>query len=330
MAEVALRVLPDESQLLRSKEDAGTTDFERLKRTQGQLVRSPAVLFAALQSDSVASLLTLRDQVDSLVWLQQHITVTFPDDAEIMYVAVRGCPDGTTAEALTNAVVKVYLDEVVDTERQEKLLRVTNLERARVETEAALRKKQSELRQLSDALGIAESGSLNQRLALKEYWHLWKHLSQVELELKVLQWKRRAAESRAQPVAKSGTQKDNTSVPELDDSIATHELMRKELSERTRTLRKEAEKFGRPPIDVDLRRADIKALNDLLNRLNRELQQSNMELSRMKSRVVRLNTATATADDDRRVRLTTTCGLAALLACGAVVVLWNSRRPGER
>ena len=106
--------------------------------------------------------------------------------------------------------------------------------------------------------------------------------------------------------------------------------MRKELSERTDKLRKEAEKFGRSSIDVDLTRAEIKVLNDLLDRLNRELQQSNMELTSMKPRAVQLSAAKSTDDDDRRLRLTTTCGLAALLAVGAVVVLWNSRRPGER
>jgi hypothetical protein len=330
MAEAALRVFPDESRVLPSKEDAGTVDFERLKRTQRQLVRSPSVLAAALQRQPVASLPTLREQVDSLAWLQQHITVTFPDEAEIMYVGFRGCPDRTTAEALTDAVVNVYLLDVVDADRQEKLTRVTNLQRACTEVEMTLRKKRSALRQLLATLGIDESGSLTQtqRFALKEYWHLWKQLSQVELELKVLQRKRGAAESRAEPVAKSGTQKDNTSVPQLDDSIATHELIRKELSERTGKLREEAEKFGRSSIDVDLMRADIKALNDLLDRLNRELQQFNMEIASMKSRVVRLSMAKATDDDERRVRLTTTCGLVALLAGGAVVVLWNSRRPG--
>ncbi|HEV8071997.1 MAG TPA: hypothetical protein VGP76_30055 [Planctomycetaceae bacterium] len=332
MAEAVLRVFPDESRLLRSKEDAGSVDFERVKRTQRQLVRSPAVLTAALQRDSVASLPTLREQVNSLAWLQQHITVTFPDEAEIMYVGVRGCPDRTTAEAITNAVVEVYLLDVVGAERQEKLLRITSLQKAQTETEADLRKKRIDLRQLSDALGIADSEALTQgqRFALEEYSDLWKQLSEVELELKVLQRKRGAAESRAQPVAKSGTQKDSASVAQLDDSIATHELMQKELSERTGKLRKEVEKFGRSSADVEMMRADIKALTDLLDRLNRELRQSNIEASSMKSSVVVLSAAKATEDDDHRLRLTTTCGLAALLACGAVVVLWNSRRRGER
>jgi hypothetical protein len=332
MAEAVLRVSPDESRLLRSKEDVGTADFERWKRTQRQLVRSPVVLTAALQRNSVASLPTLGEQVDSLAWLQQHITVTFPDEAEIMYVGVRGCPDRTTAEAITNTVVEVYLHDVVDAERQKKLLRIASLQKAQTETETDLRKKRSGLRQLAAALGTSDSESLTptQRFALEEYPHLWNQLSQVELELKVLQRKRGAAESRAQPVVKSGTQKDNPSVPELDDSIATHELMRKELSERTSELRKEVEKFGRSSIDVDMMRAEIKALNDLLDRIIRELQQSNMELSSMKPSVVQLSTATATDDDDRHVRLTTLYGLVAFLAGGAVVVLWNSRRLGER
>ena len=167
---------------------------------------------------------------------------------------------------------------------------MSDLQRARDEVEMALRNKRSNLRQLSAELGIDESRSLTQtqRYALKEYWHLWKQLSQVELELKVLQRKRGAAESRAQPVAKSGTQKDNTSVPELDDSIATQELLRKELSERTAKLGQEAEQFGRSSIEVDLLRAEIKTRDDLRDRLNHELLQVNMELPIMKPRVVQL------------------------------------------
>jgi len=327
MAEAPLRVSPDEPRVLPFKEDAGTVDFERLKRTQRQLVCSPAVLTAALQRDSLASGPTFGEQIDPLAWLQQQITVTFPDEAEIMYVGVRGCPDRTTAEAITNALVQVYLQDVVDAERQQKLIRVSNLERARSEVETALRKKRIELR-LSDALGIADSGSLTQtqRFELTEYWHLWKQ-PQVELELKVLQRKRSAAESRAQPIAKSGAEKDSAPVAQLDDSIATHELLQKELSERTGKLRKEVEKFGRSSIDVDIMRADIKALNDLRDRLIRELQQSNMELSSMKPAVVLLSPPKATEDDDHRVRLTTTCGLVAFVVGCAFVVLWNSRRP---
>jgi hypothetical protein len=238
-----------------------------------------------------------------------------------MNVSVR-CEDQRTAETLADAVVEVYLREVVDADRNEKMRRVSTLQNAHTEVLTDLRRKRSELRQLSNALGIADSEVLTptQRLTLEEYSHLWKQLSQVELELKVLQRKRSAAESKAQPAAKSGTEKDSASVAQLDDSIATHELMQKELSERTGKLRNEVEKFGRSSIDADIMRADIKALNDLRDRLNRELLQSNMEVSSMKSSVVRLAPAKATEDNDHRVRLTTICGLVALVVGCAFVV----------
>ena len=106
-------MFPDESRMLRSEHDAGTVRFRKTGKERNNSWFA-ALLFSPrlCRVTRLASLPTLREQVDSLAWLQQQITVIFPDEAEIMYIGVRGCPDRTTAEALTNAVVKVYLDDV--------------------------------------------------------------------------------------------------------------------------------------------------------------------------------------------------------------------------
>jgi hypothetical protein len=71
IAETLLHVSPDEPRVLRSKEDAGTVDFERWKKTQRQLVCSPAVLNSALQKKEVSALPLVTQQVDQLAWLQE-------------------------------------------------------------------------------------------------------------------------------------------------------------------------------------------------------------------------------------------------------------------
>jgi hypothetical protein len=326
-ASAAIRIHPDASGVLRPKEDAHVVDFERFKRTQRQLILNPRLLTSAIQRVSAANLPSLGEPAAALAWLQQQISVTFPDEAEIMYVGVRGCPDRTSAQALTDAIVAVYLEDVTDTDRQDKLTRLTDLEREFAEGQESLRKKRLDAHTTAEVAGVAEVGSLSptQKLALREYWLIWKQLSQVQLELMVLRHKRDAAEAKLQPAAKSATPKDNTSSSQFDDSIAAQELIQRALTQRIESMKMEIKKISRPSVDLELMQMEVKALNEVQERLIHDLVQARSEVARAKPRVVRLSAATATDDDDRRVRFTTICGLAAFLASGAVVVLWNSR-----
>lgn len=185
-ATAVLRVSMGQSTILEpGQTHDGATAFEVYKRTQRQLLRSPAVLTAALQRESVAQLPAVTQQVGALAWLQNIVTVTFPDEAEIMQVSVT-CEDQRTAETLADTIVDVYLQDSVYGEHQEKLNRINTLQKAEMETEANLRKKQSGRRQLVDTLGAGDSEALTlaQKNTLQEYSILWTQLNQVEFDLK--------------------------------------------------------------------------------------------------------------------------------------------------
>ncbi|HEV8000219.1 MAG TPA: hypothetical protein VGP63_10090, partial [Planctomycetaceae bacterium] len=384
----------------------GATAFEVYKRTQRQLLRSPAVLTAALQREAVAKLPAVTQQVGALAWLQNSINVTFPDEAEIMQVSVT-CEDQKTAETLVDTIVDVYLQDIVYGEHQEKLNRINNLQKAQIETESNLRKKRSGLRQLVDTLGTGDSEALTlaQKNTLQEYSILWTQLNQVDFDLKRAQRARqvrdhvgsansgssvpvtdgeveaaamtdatiaiarveldrqqtrideakktmfgaaekeyvaayqagmerarRRIETRKAALRKElALQKESSTLAADQLSAASVEVLQsqqKELAMKVATLRTEADKFGRSSVDAELMRAEIKAHDELRNRIQKELEEANIEVNTLKSRVMKLSSATTLPSDDhkRRTMLSASFGGTGFCAGCALVVLWDLRR----
>jgi capsular exopolysaccharide synthesis family protein len=375
--------------------------FDVYKRTQRQLLRSPTVLTTALQRDTVAHLPLVMQQADPLDWLQGIVNITFPDEAEIMNLSVR-CEEPRTAEALADAIVQVYLDDVVYAEREEKLNRIASLQKAETETEASLRRKRSELRRLADTLGTGDSEALTlaQRNTLQEYSALWSQLNQVEFDLRRARhiqsstdgaagvadlefpisnaeveiaaatdlkivasqaqldhFHAQIAEARRTMFGTAQTEylaryreaitreqkrvddqklvlKKELAFRKMNSALAVGasadvlEAQRKDLSGKVSTLRKEAEKFGRSSIDVELMRAEIKALDDLRDRVQRELHAANIEIASLKSRVAKLSAATTPQNEDRNRRLKMGAGAGGFgfFAGCALIVFWDLRR----
>jgi polysaccharide biosynthesis transport protein len=409
VATAVLRVSADEPNVLRlnPNRDASST-FDIYKRTQRQLLRSPAVLTSALQRETIAHLPLVARQADPLAWLQQIVSVTFPDDAEIMLVSAR-CEDRQTAEAVANTVGRVYLDDVVYAEHQGTMTRLADLQRAYTEIETNLRKKRSDLHQLADTLGAGDTEALTlaQKNTLQEYSVLWAQLNQVEFDLKRAQRTRQFREgadsggkNAAYPVSDAELEIGASADPAisslereliglqgrldetrgimqagigyttryLDGYRNEMERVRKRMTDRKKTLRqelsvrkraiaeanaqsietmvvvldsqqqdlaarvaalrKEAEKFGRSSIDVELMRAEIKAMDDLRDRIQRELHETSVEVTAAKSRVMLLSAATTPQDDDRghRAGFSAAFGGLTLVGSALLVVVWDLRR----
>jgi polysaccharide biosynthesis transport protein len=406
-ATAVLRVSMGQSTILEAGQTHdGATAFEVYKRTQRQLLRSPAVLMPALQREAVAKLPAVTQQVSPLAWLQNIVNVTFPDEAEIMQVSV-SCEDQRTAETLADTIVDVYLQDSVYGEHQEKLNRINTLQKAETETEANLRKKRSGLRQLVDTLGTGDSEALTlaQKNTLQEYSILWTQLNQVDFDLKRalrarqvrehsgpanpgstvpvteseveaatmtdaiiaiakvemdrqqsrideakktmfgdaekeyiaayqagIERARRKIENRKASLRKElALQKESTALAADQLSAASVEVLQsqqKELATKVAALRTEADKFGRSSVDAELMRAEIKALDELRSRIQKELEEANIEINTLRSRVVKLSSATTLPGDDhkRRTMLSASLGGSGFCVGCALVVLWDLRR----
>jgi polysaccharide biosynthesis transport protein len=406
-ATAILRISAGQSNLLEvGPNHDGINTFDVYKRTQRQLLRSPSVLQAVLQHKAVSDLPLVTRQLDPLTWLQSIVAVTYPDDAEIMNVSVR-CEDQKTAEALADTIVEVYLRDVVLVERQQKVSRITNLEKAQIETEGSLRSKREEMRRTADIQGSGDSETLTlaQRNTLQEYSTLWTHLNQVEMDLNrarraqkmrerlnpagpdpqfsvsdaeveaaaaldpsiaagkahldrlqsridenrklfygaketefvaetqtLIEKTRKSIEDRKKALRKELAFRKQGLAEGTDQSLATSvdvlELQRKELAKKVDDLDEKARHFGRSSIDVELKRADIKSLDELHSRIQRELHEANVEIASLNPRVVRLSSATTEHNDDRQRRLSLSAGSggAGFLVGCALVVLFDLRR----
>ncbi len=95
--------------------DTDTKKFEIYKNTQAQMLRSRHVLRAVLRNPAVAKLPSVerhRAAGDLISWIESYLHVGFPGDAEIMRVGFYG-DTRKEADALLNAIVDVYMNEVV-------------------------------------------------------------------------------------------------------------------------------------------------------------------------------------------------------------------------
>lgn len=401
-ATAVLRVSAGQSNILDLGSNREASSFEIYKRTQRQLLRSPSVLQAVLEQKSVAGLPLIAQQLDPLTWLQNIVTVTFPDDAEIMNISVR-CEDQKTAEALADTIVVVYLRDVVQVEQTQKQNRARRLEKAEQETGSSLRSKRNLLQVTAKELGAGDSDTLtmSQKNKLQEYSALWTELNKVETELRRAQRYRKSPGGAAQaepdpsiavsdadlesaaamdPVIGAGKARlerlhnriDQTrkllygaeetktiadtqeqieraqkriedrkvelrklmafnkqrALLATDQTVESLEAQQKELRTKVDALRKEADSFGQSSVEVELRRAEIKSLDELHGRIQRELYEANIEMDSLNSRVVKLSDATTPHNDDRnrRISISASSGGAGFLAGCALVVLWDLRR----
>ncbi|HEV3300880.1 MAG TPA: P-loop NTPase [Planctomycetaceae bacterium] len=106
------------------------------------------------------------------------------------------------------------------------------------------------------------------------------------------------------------------------------DAQKKELTGKVEALRKEAEKFGRSSVDVELMRAEIKALESLCDRIQRELREANIEMASLKARIAKISGPNTPMNDDwnRRVMLSASSGVFGTVIGCALVLFWDLRR----
>ena len=352
--------------------------FDIFKRTQRQYIRSPRILTSVLQREEVVAKLK-GGPADPLSWLQQIVTVAYPDDAEIMQVSVR-TEDRDLSETIANTIVNVYLEDVNDSERQQKMRHESDLQTAFLDGEKNLRAKRLAIHDYADTLHTGDSGGLTpqQKNDMQEYMSAWTQLNQINFEiiksnsvlkmsgtggsandsasaassaeeelrstsdpvivslssqLEHLQMgldearrlyadnavefkkvnadqqqkidqlrekiaKRKAAVQKEIVARLQFTQQTNAKL--LNSSIAALTEQKKHLSERLDTLKKEVDKIGRPSVDVELMQAEVKAMEEIQNYIQRELHEAKVEVANSKPRTTLLSPAVTPQADAGR------------------------------
>jgi polysaccharide biosynthesis transport protein len=187
------------------------------KNTQQQLVAGRFVLLAALRKPEVAKLASVQQaqkEGDIVGWLMKFLSVSFPGKAEIMQVDVSR-PEAKEAATLVQAIVDAYLTDVVDAERNQKRVRLSELDRAYIEKETDVRAKREDLKKLAETLGTSDTETLNvkQKLALDLLNMYRQGLEKARFEVRTLQ-----SQLASQQAMLKGV--DTADVPDVDLQMA--------------------------------------------------------------------------------------------------------------
>lgn len=124
------------------RESAGAVDeFAVFKRTQVQLLLSNVVIQGTLRDATINRLSTIKEHSDDPIsWLKDQLIVDYPDDAEIMRVAMKGGRKDDLLK-IVNKVVSVYMEEIVAREKELRLAHESKLAQSYASMQADLQKQ---------------------------------------------------------------------------------------------------------------------------------------------------------------------------------------------
>ena len=98
---------------------ADSYDFLTMRNTTLELMRSKALLSRAVRKQEIAELPLMQKQADPVQWLQDNLQLRYPNDAELLEIALQG-GDLEQLKQVVNAIVDVYFQEVVEKARTER------------------------------------------------------------------------------------------------------------------------------------------------------------------------------------------------------------------
>jgi hypothetical protein len=145
-------------------------EFAIFKRTQAQMIRSGIVLNGVLRDAAIHKLSLIKDHSDDpIAYLNDHLVIDFPDDAEIMRIRMTG-ENRHQVVTIVNKIVEVYLKEVVQRERDVRLEHEAKLQRTYQNMTADLQKQQDSLHALEALHNTpgSESAKLKHGMAIEE------------------------------------------------------------------------------------------------------------------------------------------------------------------
>lgn len=159
-------------------------DFTVYRQTQRALIGSLFVLNAALNRPGIRDLEVLREQDDPLNWIKDHVKVDFPDNSELLRIAITGRIP-REVQLIVNAIKDAYLEEVVYVERDKRYKRIGELERIHKDKDNQIQRQRGAYQQLARNLGTTKSQVLTvkQEYALQHFAALKAKEQQIHFDL---------------------------------------------------------------------------------------------------------------------------------------------------
>jgi succinoglycan biosynthesis transport protein ExoP len=161
-----LRVKERPGYVLSMSSDGGDA-FTIFKRTQVQYMLSGMVLNRTVADPNIARLETIKEHSeDPVSWLKSQLILAYPDDAEVLRVAIK---DTRPAELIkiVNAIVEKYMTEVVQAAATARMDQEAKLEKRYSEYVEEYTRKAKALNDLenTDKAGTSETAKMEKEMA---------------------------------------------------------------------------------------------------------------------------------------------------------------------
>ncbi len=155
------------------------------QQSQMALIRSQLVLAAALRSPNISKLDLIRQQDEPLDWLSKELVVDYPNGYEIVriYLTTTQEQDGIK---IVDSVKAAYLDEIVNTSTNARKERLDRLQSLQARAQENLKRKQSVVRKLAEAVGSTkpENVAIQQQLIQEQHASAQREFIKIQSELR--------------------------------------------------------------------------------------------------------------------------------------------------
>jgi polysaccharide biosynthesis transport protein len=190
--------------------DSVTDEFSVFKRTQVDLIKSNVVMLGTFREKEINQLSMVREHSDDPVaWLSYELMIDYPNDAEILRVAMRGTKP-TEVTKIVNKVVATYLKEIVQHEKEMRNNERTALERTQNAKNRELQAEMEALHKQEQLLGVStsESVQIQKKLlaeqladALSSRSHIVSDLNRTKLQITLTEARKDTPEDVKSPDA---------------------------------------------------------------------------------------------------------------------------------
>lgn len=185
-ARAILYISPVEPKIYFSTTD-NQMNFDLFRTDQVARIRSQLVLNAALRQPEVAKLSLVQEQLDPAQWLEKEVRADFTLGSNRMSISMGG-DDAQAITIIINAIIKTYLDEVVNKEHNRKLLRLEELKNLLSTYVEKIQAKRQTLKDLALAAGAGNNKNLmlKQELALTALQVAKRELAELQSKVRSL------------------------------------------------------------------------------------------------------------------------------------------------
>ncbi|MFI5455697.1 MAG: hypothetical protein ACHRXM_09625 [Isosphaerales bacterium] len=254
----------------------GLDDYKRFFETQCIVIRSNLVLNAALRPPEVSKLPSIRQRTDPIAWLQQNLEAIRLKDSEVLQVSLAATSGASTADqaAIINAVVKAYMDEVVDVYTKRRVVRHDQLKKLKRQYEEMLKERRDNLRKLSQTVASDQLTSQEKEVLPRLYHDLRTQRVKLLLEraeAEALLARRKKAEgARSEPVRKE--------IAQIEDRLAVLIARQKVLDEELSRVKLEMREVTDQQLDLEALKDDVTLMQESARKVGAEVEALTIEL----------------------------------------------------